>query len=401
MKNSLYDVCIVGGLGRAGLPLGISLAQSGKKVILYDINQEAINVLSQGKMPFMETGAEDALKDVLEKTLFVTSERQKISDSYFVIVVIGTPVDEHLNPKFTEFMRFFSEIMELLKDEQHIILRSTIVPGTTEKVKELLRSHGKQTKVSFCPERIAEGKAMEELRSLPQIVASFDEPSFREAKELFLSLTDDVIFLEPIEAELAKLFTNVWRYIQFSISNQFYQIATQCGLDFYKIYRAITYKYPRAQSFPLAGFAAGPCLFKDTMQLAAFSNNTFFLGHAAMLINEGLPNVIVQRLKEKYPLKDKVVGILGMAFKGDSDDTRESLSYKLKKILEIDSKKVLCTDPFVKDDTLISVDDLINNSDILILGAPHSLYKQIEVDFSSKIVVDIWNFFGKGGSFQE
>jgi len=398
-KKDLYDVCIVGGLGHAGLPLGISLAQSGKQVVLYDINQEAIDLLSLGKMPFMETGAEDALKDVLGKTLFVTSERQKISDSYFVIVVIGTPVDEHLNPKFTEFMRFFSEIMEFLKDEQHIILRSTIIPGTTEKVKELLRSQGKQTKVSFCPERIAEGNAIEELRSLPQIVASFDGPSFREAKELFLRLTDDVIFLEPLEAELAKLFTNVWRYIQFSISNQFYQIAAQSGLDFYKIYNAMTYNYPRTQGFHRAGFTAGPCLFKDTMQLAAFSNNTFFLGHAAMLINEGLPNFIARMLKEKYSLKDKVVGILGMAFKGDSDDPRESLSYKLKKILEIDSKKVLCTDPFVKDDTLVSLDEVITLSDILILGAQHSVYKQIEVDFSSKIVVDIWNFFGRGGSF--
>jgi UDP-N-acetyl-D-mannosaminuronic acid dehydrogenase len=313
--------------------------------------------------------------------------------------VIGTPVDEYLNPKFTMFKKFFSELMESLKDVQHIILRSTVYPGTTEKIRDFLRANGKKTKVSFCPERIAEGKAMEELRSLPQIVASFDEPSYKEARELFSCLTDDIIFLSPKEAELAKLFTNVWRYIQFSISNQFYQIATRNGLDFYKIYDAIIHNYPRARGFSHAGFAAGPCLFKDTMQLAAYSNNTFFLGHAAMLINEGLPNFIVQILKDKYPLKDKVVGILGMAFKGESDDARDSLSYKLKKILEIEAKAVLCTDPFVKDDTLVGMDEVLTNSDVLILGAPHSAYRQIKIDFSSKIVVDIWNFFGKGGSF--
>ena len=399
MKKSPYEVCIVGGAGHVGLPLGISLAQSGKQVVLYDIDQKAIDTVSQRKIPFMEPGAEDALKKVLGRNLFISSDKQSISDSHFVIVVIGTPVDEHLNPKFSEFKKFFLDILEFIRDDQHIILRSTIFPGTTERVKELLRSYGKQTKVSFCPERIAEGKAMEELRSLPQIVASFDEPSFREAKELFLSLTGDVIFLEPMEAELAKLFTNVWRYIQFSISNQFYQIATQSGLDYYKIYEAMTYNYPRTQGLYRAGFTAGPCLFKDTMQLAAFSNNTFFLGHAAMLINEGLPNFLVQRLKEKYSLKDKVVGILGMAFKGDSDDPRESLSYKLKKILEIDSKKVICTDPFVKDDTLVSLDEVITHADILILGAPHTSYKQLNIDFSLKVIVDIWNFFGKGGSF--
>ena len=399
MKKSPYEVCIVGGAGHVGLPLGISLAQSGKQVVLYDIDQKAIDTVSQRKIPFMEPGAEDALKKVLGRNLFISSDKQSISDSHFVIVVIGTPVDEHLNPKFTSFKKFFLDILEFIRDDQHIILRSTIFPGTTERVKELLRSYGKQTKVSFCPERIAEGKAMEELRSLPQIVASFDEPSFREAKELFSSLTDDVMFLEPMEAELAKLFTNVWRYIQFSISNQFYQIATQSGLDYYKIYEAMTYNYPRTQGLYRAGFTAGPCLFKDTMQLAAFSNNTFFLGHAAMLINEGLPNFLVQRLKEKYSLKDKVVGILGMAFKGDSDDPRESLSYKLKKILEIDSKKVICTDPFVKDDTLVSLDEVITHADILILGAPHTSYKQLNIDFSLKVIVDIWNFFGKGGSF--
>jgi len=399
MKSNCYDVCIIGGVGHAGLPLGISLAESGKKVILYDIDKRAIDIVSQGKMPFIEPGAEDMLKKVLGKNLFVTFDRHKLSDSHFVIIVIGTPVDEHLNPKFIEFKKFFLDIMEFLSNDQHIILRSTVFPGTTEKVRDLLRAYGKETKVSFCPERIAEGKAIMELRSLPQIVASFDEPSFNEAKALFSSLTNEIVYLEPIEAELAKLFTNVWRYIQFSISNQFYQIATQQGLDFYKIYNAIIYKYPRAQSFPPSGFAAGPCLFKDTMQLAAFSNNTFFLGHAAMLINEGLPNFIVQKLKEKYAMKEQVVGILGMAFKGDSDDSRESLSYKLKKILEIESKKVLCTDPFVKDNSLIGMDEVITHSDILILGAPHKLYKQIDIDFSSKIVVDIWNFFGKGGSF--
>jgi UDP-N-acetyl-D-mannosaminuronic acid dehydrogenase len=398
-RKVFYDVCIIGGLGHVGLPLGISLAQSNKRVLLYDINLEAIDILSQGKMPFKENGAEDALKDTINKTLFISSDNRKISESYFVVVVTGTPVDEHLNPQFTAFKKFFLDLMEFIRDDQHIILRSTIFPGTTEKVKELLRLHGKKTKISFCPERIAEGRAMEELRSLPQIVASFDEASFREAKELFSSLTPDIIFLEPLEAELAKLFTNVWRYIQFSISNQFYQIATQNGVDFYKIYNAMTCNYPRTQGFRRAGFTAGPCLFKDTMQLAAYSNNTFFLGHAAMLINEGLPNFIVQMLKEKYSLADKVVGILGMAFKGDSDDIRESLSYKLKKILEIDSKKVLCTDPFVKDANLISIDEVIAHSDILILGAPHSLYKQIKIDFSSKYFVDIWDFFGKGGSF--
>lgn len=176
-------------------------------------------------------------------------------------------------------------------------------------------------------------------------------------------------------------------------------MATQNNVDFYKVYNAAVHHYPRMAGFAKAGFAAGPCLFKDTMQLAAFSNNEFFLGHAAMLINEGLPNFIVKRLKDKYNLKEKRVGIIGMAFKGDIDDERESLSYKLKKILEFEAKEVLCTDPYVRDDRLVPLSECIEASDILILGAPHSCYKGLTIDKTSKVLVDIWNFYGEGGYF--
>ena len=397
MKKNPYDVCIIGGLGHIGLPLGISLADSGKHVVLYDINQKTIDTVSQGKMPFVEEGAEEILKKVIGKTLFISSKKSVISESYFIVIVIGTPVDEHLNPEFTLFKKFFDEIIDLIRDDQHIILRSTVFPGTTEKIKRYLESRGRHTKISFCPERIAQGKAMTELRALPQIISSLDEDALAEVKKLFLLLTDEIVVLKPIEAELAKIFTNVWRYIQFAISNQFYQVATEQGLDFYKIYDAITYKYPRAQSFPRAGFAAGPCLFKDTMQLAAYSNNSFFLGHAAMLINEGLPNTIVQRLKEKYSLGDKTVGILGMAFKANNDDTRQSLSFKLRKLLQIEAKGVLCSDVYVHDDEFVSPQDLIKNSDIIILATPHKEYANLAL--KGKPVVDVWNFYGKGGSF--
>lgn len=399
MEKFSYDICVIGGLGHIGLPLGILFAKTGKRIILYDIDQEAIELVSKGRMPFLETGAEKLLRETINKTLFISSAKDVISQSHFVILTIGTPIDEHLNPQFTVFKNFFEEIITLLNDRQHIIIRSTVYPGTTEKVQELLRQNGKKTRVSFCPERIAEGKTMEELRSLPQIIASFDDNSLLEASELFLSLTTQIIPLKPIEAELAKLYTNVWRYLQFAVSNQFYQIAIQNNLDFYRIYDAVTRDYPRTKGFAKAGFAAGPCLFKDTMQLAAFANNSFFLGHAAMLINEGLPSFIVQKLKEKNDLKTKIVGILGMAFKGDSDDRRESLSYKLKKVLTIEAGQVLCSDPFVKDDGFVPIDLLIEKSDIIILGAPHSEYKKLKFDFVSKKVVDIWNFFGRGGVF--
>lgn len=399
-KRSDFDVCVVGGLGHIGLPLGISLANAGKKVVAFDINPRTVETVKKGKMPFKEKGAEELLQKVLDKKFFVSTKKDVISRSHFIVVVIGTPVDEHLNPKFTIFKKLFDEIIDTLKDNQHIILRSTVFPGTTRKINEYLKSNGKDLKVSFCPERIAQGNAIEELRTLPQIISSFSPQGVEEAKELFSLLTDEIIVLEPIEAELAKLFTNVWRYIQFAISNQFYQIACQNDLDFYKIYEAITHKYPRAKSFPGAGFAAGPCLFKDTMQLAAFSNNTFFLGHSAMLINEGLPNVVIQALKDKYPLEEMTAGILGMAYKPDNDDKRKSLSYKLKKILEIEAKRVLCSDVYIKEEGFVPASELIRESDVIILATPHKEYKDLEKEIGDeKILVDVWNFYGKGGLF--
>ncbi|QWR76316.1 nucleotide sugar dehydrogenase [Candidatus Magnetomonas plexicatena] len=394
-----YDICIVGGLGHIGLPMGITMAKAGKSVLLIDINPEAIKTVSCGKVPFMEAGAEETLKEVLNKTLFISNNNSDIRLCKFVVIVIGTPVDEHLNPQFTIFKKLFLTLMDNITDTHHIILRSTVYPGTTERIRDFLHSHGKRIALTFCPERIAEGKALEELSSLPQIIGAFDDKSFNEASAFFNALTTDIIRLTPLEAELTKLFTNVWRYILFSISNQFYQVATQNNVDFYKVYNAAVHHYPRMAGFAKAGFAAGPCLFKDTMQLAAFSNNEFFLGHAAMLINEGLPNFIVKRLKDKYNLKEKRVGIIGMAFKGDIDDERESLSYKLKKILEFEAKEVLCTDPYVRDDRLVPLSECIEASDILILGAPHSCYKGLTIDKTSKVLVDIWNFYGEGGYF--
>src|SRR5262249_45975296 len=159
---------------------------------------------------------------------------------------------------------------------------------------------------------------MEEIAALPQVVSGCDERAVAMAAELFGPVAKSIIRLSPLEAELTKIFSNVWRYIQFATANQFFMIATDFGVDFYRVFDAMKRDYPRMAGLPSSGFAAGPCLFKDTMQLAAANNNNFSLGHAAMLINEGLPNYVVRRMKEKYPLAERRVGILGMAFKAES-----------------------------------------------------------------------------------
>jgi UDP-N-acetyl-D-mannosaminuronic acid dehydrogenase len=277
---------------------------------------------------------------------------------------------------------------------QHLVLRSTIYPGVTRMVEQLIDQLGLDIDVSFCPERIAEGKALEELESLPQIISGRTDQARRRARDLFSHLSKQLIETTPEEAELAKLFTNTWRYIKFAAANQFFMIANDFGLDFERIRHAITTDYPRAADMPRPGFAAGPCLFKDTMQLAAFNNNNFALGHSSMLVNEGLPLYLVSRIEREHDLASLTVGVLGMAFKAESDDTRSSLSYKLKKILEFKAKRVLCADANVSTDPhLIPEQQLLDESDLVIIAAPHARYRSL---MSKKPIIDIWNVLGNG-----
>ncbi|HKW66145.1 MAG TPA: nucleotide sugar dehydrogenase [Terriglobales bacterium] len=388
MKRSTR-VTIVGGCGHVGLPLGIVLASTGKAdVTLLDIDPDKVATVNSGRMPFLEVDADAMLRQVVGKTLVATLETSCLRNNDVVITVVGTPVDDHLNPTVGELYRVVDALSEQMRPGSLLILRSTVYPGITKLVHDRIQSSGRAIQVAFCPERITEGNAIQELTKLPQIVAAFEPEARERARQLFLSITPAIVELEPLEAELAKLFTNSWRYLNFAVSNQFYMLAESYGLDFYRIHDAVTRDYPRMRSFARAGFAAGPCLLKDTLQLAAFASNNFFLGHAAMLINEGLPNFLVNQLRE-HDLRHRVVAILGMAFKAESDDRRDSLSYKLKKLLQVEAKQVLCTDPYVADPSLVALEEAVEHADILILGAPHALYRGLEIP-PGKLVWDVW-----------
>ena len=390
-----YDVVVVGGAGHVGLPLAIAFASRGLKVCIYDINEKSVATILGGDLPFREVGAQEVLRKVLDDaSLSVSTEEEVIGQAEHVVVVIGTPVDEHLNPDPHAVPKALHHGHHHLRTGQLVILRSTVYPGVTKRVEKMLADEGVRVDVAFCPERIAEGKAMEELFSLPQIVSARTPEVRARAGALFRHLTDSIVELEPEEAELAKLFTNTWRYIKFAAANQFYVMANDHGLDYDVIRKALAFDYPRASDMPGAGFAAGPCLFKDTMQLAAFMDNSFVLGHSAMLVNEGLPLYLVSRLEAKHDLANLTVGILGMAFKGESDDIRSSLSYKLKRILEFRAGKVLCTDPYVTvDESLSSLDEVLAQADVLVIGAPHQEYRSLS---TSSEVVDVWNLLGRG-----
>ncbi|MBO0821390.1 MAG: nucleotide sugar dehydrogenase, partial [Nocardiopsaceae bacterium] len=305
------DVVVIGGCGHVGLPLAIAFADRGASVGIYDVSSAAVQRVNDGRLPFDEPGAAGVLERVVaEGRLRASTDPSVVGSAEHVVVVIGTPVDEHLNPNQQAIPRALGGCSEFFRDGQLLVLRSTVFPGVTALVEKMVASLGVQMEVAFCPERIAEGKAMTELFELPQIVSSRSGAGQERAAKLFGLLTDSIVPLSPEEAELAKLFTNVWRYIKFATANQFYMMANDRGLDFERIRKGLSQDYPRAADMPGAGFAAGPCLFKDTMQLAAFNNNNFTLGHTAMTINEGLPLYVVHRLEQRFDLSSMTVGIL-------------------------------------------------------------------------------------------
>jgi len=391
-NQKIPDVCIVGGAGHVGLPLGLVLADLGMRVLLCDLNEDALATIQNGQMPALDEGADPILKRALaDDKLQFTNKTADATQAPIIVITIGTSVDEFHSPDQGLVRGCIDLLLPSLTDDHLIILRSTVFPGTTDWVHRYIRKQGKNTLISFCPERVVQGKSIRELQDMPQIISGTTQDAAAAADKFFELFAPEVIEITPMEAEFAKLFTNAYRYIQFAITNEFFTIANSAGVNYHNILGAITHNYPRAQGMPSPGFTAGPCLFKDTMQLVAFSRNKFNLGNAAMLVNEGLVLYVIDQLAKSYDLNSMTVGILGMAFKADSDDIRSSLSYKMKKVLTTHADEILATDPLVSvDDSLLPMDEVVRRSDLLILCTPHSVYK--DLDAGGKPVVDVWNF---------
>jgi UDP-N-acetyl-D-mannosaminuronic acid dehydrogenase len=396
--KTAVDLTVVGGAGHVGIPLALSFAQKGLRVMINDLNEQALDQLRAGRVPFIEHGADEVLRDALaHDRLVFSSSNSEIPSSGPVILTIGTPVDEFLNPSLKVVKSCIDSLLPHRSDGQLLILRSTVYPGTTDWLAGYLKGNGRNIPVAFCPERVVQGYGLHELASMPQIVSGATPEAEEAAAALFGVIATEIVRVKPIEAEFAKIFTNTYRYIEFATTNQFYMIARSAGADYNAILKAMKQNYPRAAKIPDPGFAAGPCLFKDTMQLAAFARNQFALGHAAMLANEGLVLYVVDELRRLRDLSQASVGLLGMAFKPEVDDIRASLSYKLKRALLMHAQRVLTTDPYVKcDSELLPLETVVEYSDVLILSTPHQAYKHI--DLRGKPVFDVWGFFGEAAN---
>ncbi len=381
-------ISIIGGVGHVGAPLGLSLSSKGYYVTLIDKNQKNIKKINKGQMPFIEEGCSTLLKKMIKnKKIFATKELKEVKKSKYIIICLGTPINKKFKPDLKKFINFFHTLKKYLNKNQIIIIRSSIYPGTYNKVYNIIKNHCQN--LSYCPERIAQGKSLIELPKISQIISGKSKKAKLESGKIFKKICKKIIYTEILESELIKLFSNAYRYINFSIANQFYLICQNHGLDFLKIRSLMRDNYKRNQNLPAPGFTAGPCLLKDTMQLSSFYNHKFPLFKSAMSVNESLPQFIIEKLSSGYNLKKKIVGVLGLSFKAENDDIRDSLAIKLLKKLKSKKIKTLQSDEYFKNEKNVDKNILIKKADIIIIATPHKAYKKLKIK-KNKVLIDIW-----------
>lgn len=387
MIVSKTKIAVLGGCGHIGLPLSIGLARAGFQVSAIDKNLELLGKVNQGVFPFIEENGDQFLREALDSgRLSFTSQISEVQDASAIIICIGTPVDENLSPIPRIFEEIIDKLIPHIAMNCTVILRSTVFPGTTRLISKKLKDSGAH--VAFCPERILQGHAFTESELLPNIISGCSEMALSTASFIFQRL-GPTIEGEVESAEVAKLFLNAYRYINFAISNEFFMIANDAGIDYNDVLNLMKTDYPRANGLSKPGLSAGPCLMKDTMQILAFAQNKFLLGNSAFLTNEGLAVYLAKSLSTIKDLGESTVGLLGMSFKAESDDIRSSLSYRVKKTLQLQGVKVICADPYVKDDrTLLPVSAVLQQSDVIVICTPHKVFR--DLNFSGKFVLDIW-----------
>lgn len=408
----MYDLAVIG-IGRVGLPLALLFAQKGLQVLGVDCNQPLIDSVRKNKMPFFETGCQE----LMDKGVHIATSTHitDCSQANYVIITVGTPFMDHIEMNLGHINQVLEELIPVLQKGQTIILRSTVAVGTTEFVQKRIEAQrnwtvGQDFYMAFAPERILEGKFLEEMRTIPQPIGVADELSFEKARSLFQEMTTEVFHSSFRGAELVKLFCNTGRYVYFALSNYLFMVAENFNEDIHELLHMTNHHYPRPILYG-PGFTAGSCLRKDFAMISEqFPQMDLFL--AAWRINESLPKVLVSHIEEKASIYDKKIAVLGFTFKKDSDDTRDSLIPKLiRYLLRHVPREVAVAEPNLEPGVMLDcgyiklenkkVEECLTHADVVILAYDHTTFtrdwKQLEKLIKpGALMVDVWNMTGKG-----
>lgn len=402
----IYKNLIIVGIGRVGLPLALVLAKEGFNVIGIDVSSERLGAINKGSLPFLEEGAVPLLKKYINNG-FIAMHEEKLPEvlptSDGIILTLGTPMSDNFIPDVTQITGFLNKFSKYLKKGQILILRSTVTPGTTEYLSRFLKEKygwivGKDIYLAYCPERIAEGKAVKELYEIPQIIGTIDDKSGKVAAEIFSKLTKKMLYTDARSGELAKLYCNMYRYIDFAIGNEFMLIADSHERDIYEILRLVNDGYKRG-GLKGPGLTAGPCLVKDGFFLLDKSPYLDLVA-AAWRLNENIPGFLLRKIHQHSgSLEGKKVALLGLTFKKNIDDLRYSLSLKMQNYLLTEGAKVFSHDPYIESQPL---EDCLRGADLVIVATNHSAFSKIGIKDLKRmvnkncLVCDIWNIFGTG-----
>lgn len=401
IESNDATVCVMG-LGRVGLPLGVVLANSGLACFGVDIDSERVSQVNRGESPFKENRLDEWLKRARERGKFhaTVETKESLSQSDIILVTVGTPTTSQRCVDYSQLYGALEKISEVDLHGKAIGIRCTLVPGTVNKVivpyleeKSKLRA-GEDFALAMCPERILEGRAIDELLSLPEIVGGTDDVSNAIFAALFRKINPkkDILFTTPTGAELAKLFTNIYRYLSFALANEFAIWAENYGEDAHEIIKVANYGYPRC-NIPKPGFAGGPCLGKDCLLL----DNTSFISivSTAWKLNEMVPQHVVESIRKKMGLLyGKRIAVLGLAFKAGSDDTRLSPCVKLVEILKGFGAIVRVHDPYISN--TLRLNEALENPDVVVVAVNHAEFHDLatEIDESGcKLIFDVWGIF--------
>tara|TARA_X000000950_G_C13917016_1_gene661544 strand:+ start:1449 stop:2624 length:1176 start_codon:yes stop_codon:yes gene_type:complete len=383
LKNK---ISIIGGAGHIGLPLSIKFSEKKFIVNIIDVNLKNLGLIQKCKPPFKEIGLKKKLSQQLKTGRIIFSKNlSSIRDSKNIILCIGTPINKNFKPDLKNFNQVIRQIKNHIKESQSLIVRSSVIPGTNNKIYNILKK--KCSNLAYCPERIVEGKSFEELPKIPQIISGSNKKTIQQTVKLFKNITNKIIVCDFIQAELSKVFSNLYRYINFAIPNEMYLISKKFGVDFSKIREIMIKDYPRNKGLAKAGFVGGPCLMKDSMQMSYLYGIKKSLVNSAYNVNENLPNEIIKKIKQ-LKIKNKKVGVLGLTFKPDSDDLRGSLSASLLKKLKKNKFNCYFSDPYVNLKGNLKTNDLIKKCNIIVIGSNHKQYKKLKIK-KSKTIIDL------------
>src|SRR4051812_49396816 len=401
-----YDVAIIG-TGRVGLPLALSFADAGLSVLGVDKDAERLAALRERRMPFKEPGTDELLARV---DLALSSHAADAAQADAIVLTLGTPALPHIEIDMGSIRAVLDDLLPVLREDHLLVLRSTVAPGTTEFVAGYLEKQrgfrvGEDIFVAHVPERIAADRFLDEIGTLPCIVGGVGEASAERAARLFEPLGAPIVQTTPVQAELAKIWTNILRYATFALPNLLMMDCERYGANVFEVIELINRDYPRG-GIGQPGLTAGTCLRKDFAFSEEKSNAPGML-LAVSRVHESVPLFLVDGVKRRLGggLRERRVAVLGLAFKRDTDDERDSLSHKLIRLLERELADVAVHDPVVATPTS-SFEEAIAGADVVVVATNHSAFARPEAlraiaerAGADCLVVDPWNALGTGQVF--